>query len=87
MPTINKAFAEELSGTTRPGNDSRPAWISETLFPFPSRFVGIEDARLHYVDEGAGPTLLFLHGSPMWSFMFRLSIIVLRGLFRCDGFK
>lgn len=83
VPTVDKAFVKELSAKTRSGNYARPAWISETLFPFPSRFVGIEDARLHYVDEGNGPTLLFLHGSPMWSFMFRHTIGALRARFRC----
>ena len=83
VPTIDRAFAQELSAKTRSGDHARPDWISETLFPFPSRFVGIEDARLHYVDEGNGPALLFLHGSPMWSFMFRHTIRALRARFRC----
>src|SRR6516164_8581179 len=83
VPTVDKAFAKEFSAKTQPGNYVRPAWISQTLFPFPSRFVGIEDARLHYVDEGNGPALLFLHGSPMWSFMFRHTIGALRDRFRC----
>lgn len=61
----------------------RPDWISERLFPFTSRFVEIDDARLHYIDEGSGPTVLFLHGSPMWSFMFRHAISALRDRFRC----
>jgi haloalkane dehalogenase len=38
---------------------------------------------LHYADEGVGPTLLFLHGSPMWSFMFRDCIVALRERYRC----
>ena len=84
MLTVNKAaFAKELSAKNRSGLNARPAWVSETLFPFTSRFVRIEDAQLHYVDEGTGPTLLFLHGSPMWSFMFRHTIGALRAQFRC----
>jgi haloalkane dehalogenase len=84
VPTVDKAaFAKELSAKTRSGIDARPAWVSESLFPFASRFVRIQDAQLHYVDEGAGPALLFLHGSPMWSFMFRYTIGALRARFRC----
>jgi haloalkane dehalogenase len=84
VPTVDKAaFAKELSAKTLPGTYTRPVWISETLFPFGSRSVRIEDAQLHYVDEGTGPTLLFLHGSPMWSFMFRHAIGSLRTRFRC----
>ncbi len=39
----------------------RPAWVDDELFPFTSRFVDVDGHRLHYVDEGSGPTLLFLH--------------------------
>jgi len=40
-------------------------------------------ARVHYVDEGQGPTLLFLHGNPAWSFQWRELIRTLRSSFRC----
>jgi hypothetical protein len=35
----------------------RPAWVDDALFPFESRFVEIDGHRIHYVDEGSGPTL------------------------------
>jgi haloalkane dehalogenase len=41
------------------------------LFPFESRFVDIDGHSVHYVDEGSGPTLLFLHGNPTWRDEFR----------------
>src|SRR5213075_727555 len=37
----------------------------------------------HYVDEGSGETLLFLHGNPSWSFQWRDLIHGLRGSYRC----
>ena len=84
MPSVDKAaFAKQLSAKNPYCLKARPAWISENHFPFVSRSVQIEDAQLHYVDEGTGPTLLFLHGSPMWSFMFRHTIGTLRAKFRC----
>ncbi|BDB41932.1 MULTISPECIES: alpha/beta fold hydrolase [Mycobacterium] len=61
----------------------RPAWVDETLFPFQSRFVEIDGHTIHYVDEGSGPTLLFLHGNPTWSFVYRDTIRALRDEFRC----
>lgn len=61
----------------------RPAWVDDELFPFVSRFVEIDGHRVHYVDEGAGPTLLFLHGNPTWSFVYRDVIRSLRDEFRC----
>lgn len=61
----------------------RPAWVDDTLFPFQSRFLDIDGNRIHYVDEGSGPVLLFLHGNPTWSFDYRKVIEALRPDFRC----
>lgn len=74
---------DDRSATADAHVEARPAWIAKSIFPFRSRFVSIRDAKLHYADEGTGPTLLFLHGSPMWSFMFRHSIETLQSRFRC----
>jgi haloalkane dehalogenase len=54
-----------------------------TLYPFEDRYVDIDGARVHYVDEGSGPTLLLLHGNPTWSFLYRDVIKGLRDQFRC----
>ncbi len=61
----------------------RPSWVTEQIFPFRSKYLSIGGARVHHIDEGKGPTLLFLPGSPMWSFMFRHSIAALRTRYRC----
>lgn len=61
----------------------RPGWVDDGLFPFESHFVGIDGNTVHYVDEGAGPTLLLLHGNPTWSFLWRDVICELRNDFRC----
>lgn len=62
---------------------TRPAWVDDDLFPFKSRFIEIDGHSVHYVDEGSGPTLLFLHGNPTWSFLWRDVISALRRDFRC----
>ncbi|MEZ4806261.1 MAG: alpha/beta fold hydrolase [Flavobacteriales bacterium] len=41
------------------------------------------DGRMHYVDEGAGPVILFVHGTPDWSFGFRHLIKAFRNTHRC----
>ena len=41
-----------------PAPGRRPAWLSDALFPFESRFVSVAGHRLHYVDEGEGPVLV-----------------------------
>lgn len=61
----------------------RPGWVDDDLFPFESRFADIAGHTVHYVDEGAGPTLLLLHGNPTWSFLWRDVIRALRDDFRC----
>jgi haloalkane dehalogenase len=60
-----------------------PGWLDRSLYPFPSRWLEVEGSRLHYVDEGAGRPLLFVHGTPSWSFEWRATVAALRGRFRC----
>lgn len=38
---------------------------------------------MHYLDEGAGLPVLFCHGNPTWSFLYRHVIRALRDRFRC----
>jgi len=37
-----------------------PAWLDTRAYPFQSRGVDIEGARVHYIDEGQGPTVVEL---------------------------
>jgi haloalkane dehalogenase len=53
------------------------------LYPFESRYAELDGATVHYVDEGAGPPLLLLHGNPTWSFLYREIIKGLRDSYRC----
>ncbi|TCL08106.1 haloalkane dehalogenase [Shimia isoporae] len=40
-------------------------------FPFESRFVDVNGSRIHYVDEGEGDPVLFIHGNPTSSYLWR----------------
>jgi len=40
-------------------------------FPFEKQFVEINGSRMAYVDEGTGPVVLFLHGNPTSSYLWR----------------
>jgi haloalkane dehalogenase len=62
---------------------TRPAWVNDELFPFESRFADVGGAQVHYIDEGAGPVFLCLHGNPTWSFLYRHIVRGLREQFRC----
>lgn len=61
----------------------RPDWVSAELYPYTSRFIEVDGHVVHYIDEGAGPVLLFLHGNPVWSFLYRQVIGDLSERFRC----
>lgn len=42
------------------------------IFPYEPRFVTVRGGhRLAYLDEGAGPPVVCLHGNPTWSFFYR----------------
>lgn len=56
---------------------------SPDLFPFESRWHPSPVGPIHYVDEGTGRPILFLHGNPTWSFLYREIIKRLRPTFRC----
>ncbi len=53
------------------------------LFPFESRWLESRVGRIHYIDEGVGPPILFLHGNPTWSFLYRGIVIRLKKKYRC----
>jgi haloalkane dehalogenase len=38
---------------------------------------------MHYIDEGKGDVILFVHGTPSWSFDFRKIILHFKDRFRC----
>ncbi len=52
-------------------------------YDFASRYLELPEGRIHYLDEGAGPVLLMLHGNPTWSYLYRHMILGLRDQFRC----
>ncbi len=52
-------------------------------FPYKSNFIKIRGSRIHYVDEGSGDPVLFLHGNPTSSYLWRNVIPHLTPLARC----
>ncbi|GAB4032289.1 alpha/beta fold hydrolase [Spirosoma gilvum] len=58
-------------------------WLNTAEYPFTSHFMTINGQQLHFVDEGKGNTILFVHGTPSWSFDFRNIIKALSVNFRC----
>lgn len=52
-------------------------------FPFTSHFVEVHGHQIHYVDEGQGDPILFLHGNPTSSYLWRNIIPYLTQQGRC----
>jgi haloalkane dehalogenase len=53
-------------------------------FPFAPRYRDVDGVRLAHVDEGDGPPVVFVHGEPTWSFLWRKVIPPVRDAgFRC----
>lgn len=60
-------------------------WLDTEAYPFAVKRWTSIDGDLSYVDEGpsSGGTVLFVHGTPSWSFEFREVIKALRKTMRC----
>jgi haloalkane dehalogenase len=53
-------------------------------FPFQSSYREYEGLRLAHLDEGDGPPVVFFHGEPTWSFLWRKVLPAVRdGGYRC----
>jgi haloalkane dehalogenase len=53
-------------------------------FPFEPRYRDVDGLRLAYVDEGEGEPVVFFHGEPTWSYLWRKVMPPLRDAgYRC----
>ncbi len=81
-------LASKLAGRDPgPGPGGLKFPVDEELYPFAHHFVTLSGGeRVHYLDEGpARPrgTIVFLHGNPTWSFLYRNIVRELRDEYRC----
>lgn len=60
-----------------------PDWLDRSAYPFTYRSIVLRPGRVHYVDEGQGLPILFVHGTPTWSFEYRHLIRTLSARYRC----
>ncbi len=59
----------------------RPEWLPPEEFPFQLHSLDLPSGEVSYIDEGDGPTLLFVHAG-LWSFIWRDAIVRLQKDFR-----
>ena len=58
-------------------------WLDKSEYPFTSNYFDINGQKLHYIDEGKGEIILFVHGTPSGSFDYRNVIKELLENYRC----
>lgn len=69
--------------TAHPQEIRTEQWFDHTAYPYASHYLSVPEGKLHYIDEGEGEVLLFVHGTPAWSFLYREQIRVLSKKYRC----
>jgi len=74
------------------GADSTPTWVDRAAYPFAGHWLDLPgEGRIHFLDEGPtgggpageGSTIVFVHGTPSWSFDWRHLVAGLRATHRC----
>jgi haloalkane dehalogenase len=73
-------------GTPATQTPSPPSFAEPDIsadYPFKANYVDVFGSRMHYIDEGAGETILLLHGNPTWSYLWRNVIPHLTPHARC----
>ena len=53
-------------------------------FPFESHYTTFEDVSIAHLDEGEGKPVVFFHGEPTWSYLWRETLVPVRDAgYRC----
>ncbi|RYG42630.1 alpha/beta fold hydrolase [bacterium] len=60
-----------------------PKWLDRATYPFAPKCLDANGARMSYLDEGSGDPIVFVHGSPAWSFIWRGLVRDLSRDYRC----
>ena len=58
-------------------------WLNTVQYPFTPREFETGDGVMRYLDEGEGRPIVFLHGNPTWSYLYRGLVRALSDGYRC----
>ena len=61
----------------------RQSWFDHDEYPFDTHYLNLPSGKMHYVDEGRGNPIVFVHGTPSWSFLYRNLIKEFSDKHRC----
>lgn len=62
---------------------TRRPWFRQEHYPYTPKEIHLATGIMSYIDEGKGRPVLFIHGTPSWSFEYVPIIEQLRANFRC----
>jgi len=57
--------------------------MDKNEIPYQSKYVGVYNSTMHYLEAGEGKPILFLHGNPASSYIWRWIIPVVKSSGRC----
>lgn len=57
--------------TPMPMHTTNHASEPSAAYPFESKYVEVLGSKMHYVEQGEGDPILFVHGQPTWSYLWR----------------
>ncbi|HVS82127.1 MAG TPA: haloalkane dehalogenase [Pyrinomonadaceae bacterium] len=67
----------------QPSPHPQPSALPSPDYPYTPHYVEVHGWKMHYLDEGVGDPILFLHGNPTWSYLWRNVIPHVKTLGRC----
>src|SRR5687767_13983162 len=75
--------SHQTGGAMRAPDVREQSWFDRDGYPFTSHHFELLAGRMHFLDEGSGPVLFMIHGSPSWSYDLRALIRHFSNRFRC----
>ncbi|CAN5643396.1 alpha/beta fold hydrolase [soil metagenome] len=72
-----------MKGKVLRRGDTQFPWLNFVQYPYRTREFDTGDGWMSYLDEGQGRPVVFVHGSPTWSYLWRHMIRVLAPYHRC----
>ncbi|WKN33075.1 alpha/beta fold hydrolase [Porifericola rhodea] len=58
-------------------------WVNRQEYAFAPHYFTTTEGQMHYVDEGKGKPIVMVHGTPVWSYVYRKMIKDLSANYRC----
>jgi len=63
-----------------------PTYPDPATWPYSQHFLPLSEGRLHFTREGRGAPVLFVHGTPTWSYEWRGALAALSGSYEVVAF-